>query len=152
MLKKYMEEAIKEARKSYELNEVPIGAVIVKDEKIIARAHNMRNSEKNPLAHAEIIAISKAAKVIGDWRFDDCTMFVTVEPCPMCSGAILQARIPKLVYATENLKAGAAGSIINILQNEKFNHEVEIESGILKEEASNLMKSFFKDLRENRLT
>jgi tRNA(adenine34) deaminase len=142
-----MQEALREARKSFDINEVPIGAVIVRDGEIISKAYNTRNSDSNPLHHAEILAINKAAKVIGDWRLEDCTMYVTLEPCPMCAGAIVQARIPKVVFGSKSHKAGACGTLMNILQNDKLNHKAEIIEGILEEDCSNLIKDFFKALR-----
>lgn len=145
---KYMKEAIKQAKKAYEMNEVPIGCVIVYENKIISRGYNRRTIDKNPLAHAEMIAIKKASKKIGDWRLEDCTMYVTLEPCQMCSGAIVQSRMKKVVVGCMNAKAGCAGSILNLLQMEEFNHQVELETGILEEECSLLMKNFFKELRK----
>jgi Cytosine/adenosine deaminases len=145
---KYMRAAIKEAEKAYMLGEVPIGCVIVHEDKIIARGYNRRKTDKNTLSHAELNAIKKASKKLGDWRLEECTMYITLEPCQMCAGAIVQARIPKLVMACMNPKAGCAGSIINLLDIEQFNHQVEIESGILKEECSAMLKTFFKDIRE----
>lgn len=147
----YMREAVNEARKAFELDETPIGAVIVHDGKIIGRGYNRRNSEKNPLCHAEIIAINEAAKYIGDWRIENCTIYVTVEPCPMCAGAIVQARIPTVVFGTENVKAGCCGSVLNLMQQEKLNHRAEVISDVLKEECSSLMKEFFKNMRKKRL-
>lgn len=145
---KYMEEAIKQAKKAYKIGEVPIGCIIVNNNKIIARAYNKRNLKKNTLAHAEIIAIHKASKVLGDWRLEGCTMYVTVEPCQMCSGAIVQSRMDKVVIGTMNKKAGCAGSIINLLQMDEFNHKVDIENGVLEEKCSGIMKDFFRDLRK----
>ena len=147
----YMREAVNEAKKAFELDETPIGAVIVQDGKIIGRGYNRRNSEKNPLCHAEIIAINEAAKYIGDWRIENCTSYVTVEPCPMCAGAIVQARIPTVVFGTENVKAGCCGSVLNLMQQEKLNHRAEVISDVLKEECSSLMKEFFKNMRKKRL-
>lgn len=144
----YMKETLKEAKKAYDLKEVPIGAIIVREDKIIARACNMRNNKKSTLAHAEILAIEEATREVGDWRLDDCTMYISLEPCPMCAGAIVQARIPQVVIAASNPKAGCAGSIINLLQEERFNHQVEVINGILEEESSRLLKRFFKELRE----
>jgi tRNA(adenine34) deaminase len=144
---KYMREALKQAKKAFKIGEVPIGCVIVHEDKIIARAYNKRNIKKNALAHAEIIAINKASKIIGDWRLEGCTMYVTVEPCQMCSGAIVQARMDRVVIGTMNKKAGCAGSIINLLQMDEFNHKVDIISGVLEEECSQIMKDFFKNLR-----
>lgn len=143
----FMQEAYKEALKAYELNEVPIGCVIVKDSNIISRGYNRRNIEKNTLKHAELIAIDKACDVLNDWRLEDTTLFVTVEPCPMCTGAILQSRISKVVFGTKNVKAGCCGSVINMLDNSGFNHKAEIVEGILEEQCSLLMKDFFKNLR-----
>ena len=144
----FMTEALKEAQKAFDIDEVPIGALIEHKGEIIGRGYNRRNTEKNPLMLAEIIAINEAAKVIGDWRIEDCTMYVTVEPCPMCSGAIVQARIPKVVFGTHNAKAGCGGSIINLLQMEKLNHRCEVVSGIMEDECRDMMKMFFKRFRK----
>ena len=144
---KYMKEAMKQARKAYALGEVPIGCVIVHDGKIIGRGYNRRNTDKNTLAHAEITAINKASKVIGDWRLEECTLYVTLEPCQMCAGAIVQARIPKVVMACMNPKAGCAGSVLNILDIPQFNHQVEMIKGVLEEECSRMLKEFFVELR-----
>ena len=144
----FMSEALKEARKAFELDEGPIGAVIVHNNEIIARGYNRRNTDKNPLMHAEIIAINEAAKVIGDWRIEDCTIYVTVEPCPMCSGAIVQARIPNVVYGAPNPKAGCGGSVINLLQMEKLNHRCSVKSGVLEDECRAIMKEFFSRFRK----
>ena len=145
---KYMREAIKQARKAAKINEVPIGCVIVYDDKIIARGYNRRNTDKSTLAHAEIIAIRKAAKVIGDWRLEDCTMYITLEPCPMCAGAIVQARIPRVVVGAMNPKAGCAGSVINLLQMDGFNHKAELTSGVLVDECRTMLQDFFKEMRK----
>lgn len=145
---KYMKEAIKQAKKAYAIGEVPIGCVIVYEGKIIGRGYNRRTIDKNPLAHAELIAIKKASKKMGDWRLEDCTLYVTLEPCQMCSGAIVQARMKKVVVGCMNPKAGCAGSILNLLQVEQFNHQVELETGVLEEECSEMMKNFFKELRK----
>lgn len=145
---KYMKEALKQAKKAAAIEEVPIGCVIVHEGKVIARGYNKRNLKKNTLAHAEIIAMNKASKVIGDWRLEDCTMYVTLEPCPMCAGAIVQARIPRVVVGSMNPKAGCAGSVLNILQTEGFNHQVSLETGILGEECSQMLSSFFRELRK----
>ena len=147
---KYMREAIRQAKKAVAINEVPIGCVIVYEEKIIARGYNRRIIDKNVLAHAEISAIRKACKKMGDWRLEGCTMYVTLEPCPMCAGAIVQARIPKVVMGCMNPKAGCAGSVLDMLHQPGFNHQVETETGILGEECSGLFKSFFKALRLSR--
>lgn len=144
----FMAEALKEAQKAFDIDEVPIGAVIEHKGEIIGRGYNRRNKEKNPLMHAEIIAINEAAKVIGDWRIEDCTIYVTVEPCPMCSGAIVQARIPRVVFGTHNAKAGCGGSIINLLQMEKLNHRCEVVSGVMEDECRDMMKLFFKRFRK----
>ena len=133
---KYMKEAMKQAKKAAAIEEVPIGCVIVYGDKIIARGYNKRNLKKNTLAHAEIIAMNKASKVIGDWRLEGCTMYVTLEPCPMCAGAIVQARIPRVVVGSMNPKAGCAGSVMNVMQTEDFNNQVALETGELGEECS----------------
>lgn len=147
---KYMKAAIKQAKKAYALDEVPIGCVIVQNDKIIARGYNRRNTDKNTLAHAELSAIKKASKKTGDWRLEDCTMYVTLEPCQMCAGAIVQSRLKKVVIACMNPKAGCAGSILNLLQMKQFNHQVEMETGVLEEECSNMLSCFFKELRQKK--
>ena len=147
---KYMREAIKQAKKAYALDETPIGCVIVHDGKIIGRGYNRRNTDKSPLAHAEITAIKKASRKIGDWRLEECTLYVTLEPCQMCSGAIIQARIPRVVVGCMNPKAGCAGSVLNLLQVERFNHRAELTTGVLEEECSGMMKRFFKELRARK--
>ena len=147
---KYMRAAIGQARKAGAIGEVPIGCVIVYEDKIIAREYNRRTIDKNVLSHAEIIAIKKACKKMGDWRLEGCTMYVTLEPCPMCAGAIVQARIPKVVIGCMNPKAGCAGSVLDLLHEDGFNHQVEMENGVLEEECSRLMKDFFKALREKK--
>lgn len=149
---RYMREAVKQAKKAYALGEVPIGCIIVYENKIIGRGYNRRNTDKNTLAHAEITAIRKASKVIGDWRLEGCTMYVTLEPCQMCAGAIVQARISRVVMACMNPKAGCAGSVLNILDMPAFNHQVEIVQGILEEECSQILKVFFKELRVRNKT
>jgi len=148
MDEKYMKEALRQARKAYKMGESPIGCVIVYEGKIIARGYNRRNTDKSTLSHAEILAIKKAAKVVGDWRLEGCTLYVTLEPCQMCAGAIVQARIDRVVMGCRNAKAGCAGSVINLLQMEQFNHQTELTEGVLKEECSALMSGFFRDLRE----
>lgn len=145
-----MKEAIKQAKKAYRINEVPIGCVIVYENKIIARAYNKRNTKKNALAHAEIIAINKASKVMGDWRLEECSMYITLEPCPMCAGAIVQSRMKEVYVGSMNPKAGCAGSVINLLQMEQLNHQVSLEIGLLEEECSNLLTTFFKELRQSK--
>lgn len=144
---KYMRQALKEAKKAYDLGEVPIGCIIVYEGKIIGRGYNRRTTDKNTLSHAELIAIKKASKKMGDWRLEDCTMYVTLEPCQMCSGAIVQARIKTIVIGCMNPKAGCAGSILNLLNMPEFNHQVERIQGVLEEECSLLLKNFFKELR-----
>lgn len=151
--KKYMKAAIREAKKALAIDEVPIGCIIVKNDKIIARAYNKRVKDKSSLSHAEILTIKKACKKIGDWRLEDCTMYITLEPCPMCAGAIVQARIPKVVIATMNPKAGCAGSVINLLDMPNLNHQVEISMADEEEknEAAKLLQDFFKNLRTNKM-
>lgn len=145
---KFMKQAINQAKKAYAIGEVPIGCVIVHDGKVIGRGYNRRTIDKNTLAHAELIAIRKASKKMNDWRLEECTMYVTLEPCQMCSGAIVQSRMTRVVVGCMNPKAGCAGSILNLLQMEEFNHQVELETGVLEEECSQMMKAFFKELRE----
>ena len=147
---KYMRAAIAEAKKAEALGEVPIGCVIVRDDRIIARGYNRRTVDKNTLSHAEITAINKACKKTGDWRLEQCTMYVTLEPCQMCAGAIVQARIPKVYIGTMNSKAGCAGSLLNLLQFPAFNHQVEIETGILQDECAALLSGFFKEMRQKK--
>ena len=144
---KYMREALKQAKKAYSLGEVPIGCVIVHEGKIIGRGYNRRNTDKNTLSHAEITAIKKASKVIGDWRLEECTIYVTLEPCQMCAGAIVQARIPRVVIGCMNPKAGCAGSILNVLEMPEFNHQVTVTRGIMEQECSEMLKTFFAELR-----
>lgn len=143
----YMKDAYRQAKKAYALGEVPIGCVIVYKGKVIGRGYNRRNTDKNTLAHAELTAMKRASKVIGDWRLEECTMYVTLEPCQMCAGAIVQARIPRVVMACMNPKAGCAGSILNILNMPEFNHQVETVRGVMEEECAALLKTFFKELR-----
>jgi tRNA(adenine34) deaminase len=145
---KYMKQAIRLAGKAAELGEVPIGCVIEYQGKVIGRGYNRRTTDKSTLAHAEIIAIKKACKKMGDWRLEDCTMYVTLEPCQMCAGAIVQARVKKVVIGCMNPKAGCAGSILNVLQMDEFNHQVELERGVSEEECSQMLTSFFKNLRK----
>lgn len=147
---RYMKEAMKQAKKAYAIGDVPIGCVIVYEDKIIARGYNKRNKNKTTLAHAELLTMAKASKKLGDWRLEGCTMYVTLEPCQMCAGAIVQARISKVVIGSMNPKAGCAGSIINLLQMKQFNHQVEMETGILEEECSEMLSQFFKELREKK--
>lgn len=143
-----MREALKLARKAAELGEVPIGCVIEYQGKIIGRGYNRRKTDKNTLSHAELIAIRKASRKMGDWRLEECTMYVTLEPCQMCAGAIVQARIPTVVIGCMNPKAGCAGSILNILQVPEFNHQVDIIRGVMEDECSEVLTEFFKALRE----
>ncbi len=143
----FMKEAVRQAKKAAAIGDVPIGCVIVKEGRIISRGYNRRNADKTVLSHAEITAIKKACKKEGDWRLEDCTLYVTLEPCPMCAGAIVQARIPRVVIGSMNAKAGCAGSVLNILKEPGFNHQVKVETGILGGECSCLMTDFFKELR-----
>ena len=146
----YMKEALRQARKAYALMEVPIGCVIVYEGKIIARGYNRRNTDKNTTSHAEINAIRRASKKLGDWRLEGCTIYITLEPCQMCAGAIVQARIPRVVIGSMNPKAGCGGSVLNILQMEQFNHRCEVTRGVLEEECSTMLSSFFKQLRQEK--
>ncbi|MDD6195894.1 MAG: tRNA adenosine(34) deaminase TadA [[Clostridium] aminophilum] len=143
----FMREAIRQARRAKRIGDVPIGCVIVHDGTIIGRGYNRRVADGNVLAHAEIIAMRKACREMGDWRLEECTMYVTLEPCPMCAGAIVQARIPKVVIGAMNPKAGCAGSVMNLLDEPGFNHQCEVEIGVRGEECSMLLKEFFRDLR-----
>lgn len=147
---KYMEQALKEAKKAYNKAEVPIGVVIVKNDKIIARAHNLKEIKKDTIEHAEIRAIKKASKKLDAWRLTDCEMYTTLEPCPMCAGAIIQSRIKKVYIGAMDEKTGACGSVLNLLKDYKFNHTVELEYGILEEECKKILKDFFKMLRKNK--
>ena len=146
---KYMLLALKEAQKAFDKNEVPVGCVIVKDVKVIAKAYNQRQTKKSVLGHAEIIAIEKAAKKLNSWILEDCIMYVTLEPCVMCAGTIIQSRIKKVVFGAFEPKFGAAGSVINLFEN-KFNHQVEVEANVMKEESAKLLKNFFQILRQNK--
>ena len=146
---RFMKEAVRQAKKAAALKEVPIGAVLVCDGEIVARGYNRRNTDKTTLAHAEIAAIRKASRKFRDWRLEDCTLYVTLEPCPMCAGAIVQARIPRVVAGCMNPKAGCAGSVLNILQTPGLNHRVEFTKGVLEQECSDLLSDFFKELRQN---
>jgi len=147
---KYMKEAIRQAKKARVLEEVPIGCVIVSDGKIIARGYNRRNTDKNTLSHAELNAIKKASKKLGDWRLEGCTMYVTLEPCQMCAGALMQSRIDRVVIGSMNPKAGCAGSVLNLLEMDGFNHKVEVIRGVLQEECSIMLSDFFRELREKK--
>ena len=148
--KKFMRAAIVQARKAEKLDEVPIGCVIVYEGKIIARGYNRRNTDLNTISHAEMNAIRKASKKLGDWRLEGCTIYITLEPCQMCSGAIVQSRIDRCVIGAMNPKAGCAGSVMNLLQVAQFNHQVEITRGVLEEECSSMLSSFFRRLRDNK--
>lgn len=147
---KYMKAAIKQAEKAEALGEVPIGCVIVHQDKIIARGYNRRMTEQNTLAHAEIIAIKKACKKLGDWRLEGCSIYITLEPCPMCAGAIIQGRIDRVVIGCMNPKAGSAGSVIDLLHQPGFNHQCQVETGVLQEDCGAMMKRFFRQLREKK--
>ena len=147
---KFMKLALKEAKKAFDKEEIPVGVVIVKDDKIIAKAHNLKESKNIATSHAEILAIEKACKKLGAWRLLDCEMYVTLEPCPMCAGALINSRIKKLYIGTDDPKTGACGSKLNLLKDFTFNHDIEIERDILKEECSQILKDFFKMLREQK--
>ena len=147
---KYMREALRQAKKAEALGEVPIGCVIVSGGKIIARGYNRRNTDKNTLSHAELNAIRKASRKLGDWRLEGCTLYVTLEPCQMCAGAIVQARAERVVIGSMNPKAGCAGSVLNLLQVAQFNHQVEIVRGVLEEECSQMLSDFFRELRRKK--
>lgn len=150
MIEYYMNLALNEAQKAYKKEEVPIGAIIVKDNKVIAKAHNLKEKNNQACAHAEILAIQKACKKLNAWRLEECDMYVTLEPCPMCAGAIINARIKKLYIGAMDPKGGAVGSKLNLLSDYQFNHKVNVEKGILAEECSNIMKDFFKELRKKK--
>ena len=150
MEEKYMKEALKEAKKAYDKLEIPVGAVIVKNGEIIARAHNVKEAKKDTTKHAEIIAIQKASKKLDSWRLNDCEMYVTLEPCAMCAGALIQSRIKKVYIGTMDEKTGACGSVLNLLEDYKFNHMVDIEKEICKEECEKILKDFFRELRKNK--
>ena len=147
MQEEFMQVALKEAKKAYKKLEIPVGAVIVKNGEIIAKAHNIKEEKKDTTKHAEIIAIQKASKKLESWRLNDCELYVTLEPCPMCAGAIIQSRIKKVYIGTLDEKTGACGSVLNLFKDYKFNHNVEVEYGILKNECEEILKKFFKELR-----
>ena len=147
---KYMKEALKQAQKAYEKGEIPVGAVIVKEHKIIARAYNEKEYKLDTTKHAEILAIQKASKKLKSWRLQDCDMYVTLEPCSMCAGALIQARIRKLYIGTMDKKTGACGSVLNLLEDYTFNHKVEVERGILQKDCESILKNFFKEIREKK--
>lgn len=146
----FMSEAIKEAKKAEELDEVPIGAVIVLNGEIISRAHNLRENEQNAIAHAELLAIDQACKKLGSWRLEDTTLYVTLEPCPMCSGAIILSRVKRVVYGAGDPKGGCAGTLMNLLQDQRFNHHCELAAGIMEEECSQMLSNFFRQIRERK--
>lgn len=143
----YMQEALKQAKKAFNILEVPVGAIIVKDNTIIARAYNQKEKKTDTTQHAEIIAIQKASKKLKSWRLNDCEMYVTLEPCPMCAGAIIQSRIKKVYIGTIDEKTGSCGSVLNLFEDYKFNHNVDVETGICKDECEKILKDFFKELR-----
>lgn len=147
---KFMKEALKEAQKAYDKKEIPVGAVIVKDNKIIARAHNVKEEKNDTTKHAEIIAIQKASKKLNAWRLTGCEMYVTLEPCSMCAGALIQSRISKVYIGTMDYKTGACGSVLNLLKDYEFNHKVEMEKDILQEDCRKILKDFFKELRKSK--
>ena len=146
----FMREAIEEAKKAGKMDEVPIGAVIVLDGEIIARAHNLRETKQSSIAHAEVLAIDQACQQLGTWRLEDATLYVTLEPCPMCAGAIMLSRVQKVVYGAKDPKGGCAGTFMNILQDERFNHQSEVVTGVLEAECATLLSDFFRDLREKK--
>ena len=146
MEEKFMKAALKEAKKAYDKLEVPVGAVIVKDRKIIARAHNLKETKNDTTKHAEILAIQKASKKLNSWRLIDCEMYVTLEPCSMCAGALINSRIKKVYIGASDQKTGAVGSVFNLLEDYTFNHKVEYEKGVMQEECENILKEFLKEL------
>ena len=146
-MNRFMEEALIEAKKAFDLGEVPVGAVIVKDDQVIARAHNLTETAKDPTAHAEMLAIRQAADVLGGWRLPGCSMYVTLEPCSMCAGALVWSRMENLYIGAMDPKAGACGSVLNIVNNENLNHKVHVESGVMEDECSEILKRFFKEIR-----
>ena len=148
MKEKFMKEALKQAQKAYDKLEVPVGAVIVKDNKVIARAYNQKEEKCDTTNHAEILAIKKASKKLGSWRLQGCEMYVTLEPCSMCAGALIQSRINKVYIGAKDPKTGACGAVLNLLNDYKFNHKVEVETGVLEKDCEKIMKDFFKELRE----
>ncbi|WP_176400145.1 tRNA adenosine(34) deaminase TadA [Ureibacillus sinduriensis] len=148
--RKYMLEALKEAKKAQALGEVPIGAVVVYQDEIIGRAHNLRETSQNAVTHAELMAIQQACREIGSWRLEETTMYVTLEPCPMCAGAILQSRIPRVVYGARDIKAGCVDSLYRLLNDSRFNHECEVTEGVLAEECGEMLTSFFRAIRDRK--
>jgi tRNA(adenine34) deaminase len=149
LMRIFMEQALQEAKKAYHIEEVPIGAVIVKDGEIIARGHNLRETYKDPTLHAEIVAIREAAKKLGGWRLSGCELYVTIEPCPMCAGAIIQARIERVIYGARDPKAGCAGSLYNLLTDFRFNHRADVVPGVMEEECRGILQKFFRDKRQS---
>lgn len=150
MEEKYMKQALKEAEKAYEKEEIPVGAIIVKDGKIIAKAHNLKETKQDTINHAEILAIKKASKKLGSWRLTDCEMYVTLEPCSMCAGALIQSRIKKVYIGAMDYKTGACGSVLNLLEDYPCNHKVEMQVGVMEEECKQLLKNFFRELRKKK--
>jgi len=146
----FMKEAIEEAKKAEELNEVPIGAVIVIDGEIVARAHNLRESEQNAVAHAELLAINQACRDLGSWRLENSTLYVTLEPCPMCAGAIILSRVKRVVYGAADPKGGCAGTLMNLLDDARFNHQSEVTPGVLERECGQMLSDFFRKIRERK--
>lgn len=146
----FMTLALQEAGKALEIGEVPIGAVVVYNNKVIASGYNLRETSQTTLSHAELIAINEANKKVGSWRLEDCTLYVTLEPCAMCAGAIVQSRIPRVVYGASDPKSGCAGTLMNLLEEKRFNHQVEVERGILEVESSSMLRAFFKQLRRKK--
>lgn len=146
----FMKEALKEARKAYKKEEVPVGAVIVKNGEVIAKAYNLKETKTDTTCHAEILAIKKASKKLSAWRLENCEMYVTLEPCPMCAGALIQSRMKKVYIGTMDYKTGACGSVLNLLEDYKFNHKVECEEGIMQEQCERILQNFFKDLRQKK--
>lgn len=146
----YMNMALEEAKKARELQEVPIGAVVVLDGKVVAKGYNLRETKQSSVAHAELLAIAEACKILGTWRLEEATLYVTLEPCPMCAGAIINARIKRVVFGANDPKAGCAGTFMNLLQDERFNHQSEVTSGVLHEECGGILTAFFKELRERK--
>ena len=146
----FMKEALKEAKKAYKKDEVPVGAIIVKNGEIIAKAYNIKETKTDTTCHAEILAIKKASKKLNAWRLENCEMYVTLEPCPMCAGALIQSRIKKVHIGTMDYKTGACGSVLNLLEDYKFNHKVECETGIMKEQCEKILQDFFKELRKKK--
>lgn len=146
----FMAQALSEAEKAYHKGEVPIGAVVVKDGEVIGRGHNLRETTQNAITHAEMIAIQEANRCLENWRLENCDLYVTVEPCPMCSGAILLSRVRRVVYGVPDLKAGTCGTLMNLLQDDRFNHVCEVDSGVMAEESRYIIQSFFKELRKRK--